>query len=180
MKGMVFTEFLEMVEDKFGFDVADKIVSDADLPSGGVYTGVGTYDHGEMVSLVINLGKETNTEIPVLLNVFGSHLFGQFTKGYQNFFEGVDDALDFLEGIEDYIHVEVKKLYPKAELPKFDIERIDKNTLKMHYTSARKMGDLAQGLLEGAINYFKEEIRVQREDVSGDGGDIIFTLTRVG
>ncbi|MEM6765231.1 MAG: heme NO-binding domain-containing protein [Bacteroidota bacterium] len=178
MKGIVFTEFLEMVEDKFGFDVADKIVTEADLPSGGVYTGVGTYDHGEMVSLVVNLGKETNTEIPALLNVFGNHLFGQFTKGYKQFFNDVPDALSFLERIENYIHVEVLKLYPGAELPRFDIERVSPNKLVMHYTSDRKMGDLAEGLIQGAVSYFNEDITIVREDVTDDGGDVIFTLSR--
>ena len=38
MKGVVFTEFLEMVEDIFSPDIADQIVEEADLPSGGVYT----------------------------------------------------------------------------------------------------------------------------------------------
>ncbi|MEL7340130.1 MAG: heme NO-binding domain-containing protein, partial [Bacteroidota bacterium] len=52
MKGIVFTEFLEMVEDTFGFETADNIVSQAELPSGGVYTAVGTYPALEMVSLV--------------------------------------------------------------------------------------------------------------------------------
>jgi len=57
MKGMVFTEFLEMVEDQFGFTMADKIISEAELASGGVYTSVGTYHHQEMVALVVNLSK---------------------------------------------------------------------------------------------------------------------------
>ena len=44
MKGMVFTELLDMVEDKFGIDMVDSIIEDADLPvSKGVYTAVGTY-----------------------------------------------------------------------------------------------------------------------------------------
>ena len=47
MKGVVFTEFIEMVEDKFSADIADQIIEEADLPSGGVYTSVGTYDHAE-------------------------------------------------------------------------------------------------------------------------------------
>ncbi|MBT8311465.1 MAG: hypothetical protein HKP23_01335, partial [Flavobacteriaceae bacterium] len=38
MKGIVFTEFLEMVEDKFGLEVVDTIIEKAELPSEGVYT----------------------------------------------------------------------------------------------------------------------------------------------
>ena len=52
MKGIVFTEFLEMVEDRFSLDMVDDLIDDCDLPSGGVYTAVGTYSHEEIVALV--------------------------------------------------------------------------------------------------------------------------------
>ena len=32
MKGIVFTEFLEMVEDQFGLETVDDIIEAADLP----------------------------------------------------------------------------------------------------------------------------------------------------
>ena len=38
IKGLLFTELLEMVEDSFSPELADRIIEDADLPSGGVYT----------------------------------------------------------------------------------------------------------------------------------------------
>ncbi len=52
MKGMVFTEFLEMVEDRFSPEIADRIITASDLRSGGAYTAVGTYEHSEMIQLV--------------------------------------------------------------------------------------------------------------------------------
>jgi hypothetical protein len=52
MKGVVFTEFLEMVEGRFGLAMADRIIEAAQLPSSGAYTAVGTYDYTEMVHLV--------------------------------------------------------------------------------------------------------------------------------
>ena len=30
MKGIVFTEFFEMVEEKFGFEIADRLVNETD------------------------------------------------------------------------------------------------------------------------------------------------------
>ena len=40
MKGIVFTEFLEMVEEKFDLETLDKIIINSKLPSEGVYTSV--------------------------------------------------------------------------------------------------------------------------------------------
>ena len=50
MKGIVFTEFLDLVEAKFGAEVLEEMLDAADLKSGGAYTAVGYYDHAEMGS----------------------------------------------------------------------------------------------------------------------------------
>ncbi len=123
MKGMVFTEFLEMVEAKFSADMVDDIIDDANPASGGAYTSVGTYSHEELVDMVVALSNRTQIPVPVLVRTFGEHVFGVFARSFQQFFEGVPDALTFLSGIEDIIHAQVIKLYPDAQLPKFDCLR---------------------------------------------------------
>ena len=75
MKGVVFTQFVDFVEQKHGLEVVDEMMSAADLPSGGAYTSVGTYDHQELVKMVVALAKNTETPIPDLLNSFGESLF---------------------------------------------------------------------------------------------------------
>lgn len=178
MKGIIFTEFLEMVEEQFGFLVADKIVSSADLPSGGVYTAVGTYPHSEIVSLVVELSKESSIQVPELLQTFGHHVFKKFVVGYGHFFEDVEDPFDFLYSLEGYIHVEVRKLYPDAELPSFDSVRHGHDHLTMEYRSERGMADFALGLIEGCIQHYEQNITVEREDVNPRGSHTIFTLRR--
>jgi len=43
MKGIVFAEFLDLVEDKFSIEMAERIIDECDLPSKGAYTTIGTY-----------------------------------------------------------------------------------------------------------------------------------------
>src|SRR5215469_17416194 len=100
MKGIVFTEFLEMVERKFSPDLADRIVEEADLASGGVYTSVGTYDHGEMIRLVSCLSHETGTASPELMKVFGEYLFERFAILYPKYFADISSSFEFLKKIE--------------------------------------------------------------------------------
>lgn len=170
MKGVVFTEFLEMVEDYFSPDVADQIVVASDLPSGGVYTSVGTYDHTEIVKLVQNLSVETKLGIDELLRTFGKHLFGRFVLGYPSFFKDEQDVFQFLQSVEEYIHVEVKKLYPDAELPSVIATLESPDHLKIVYRSDRNMGDLAHGLIEGCIKHFDEPINIQRSESTAEAG----------
>lgn len=170
MKGVVFTEFLEMVESKFSSDLADQILEESDLPSGGIYTTVGTYDHHEMVSLVGKLAEHTGLDAGELVRSFGEHLFGRFAHAYPKFFEGADGAFGFLENVDQYIHVEVRKLYPDAELPSIECDASEPGRLQMTYRSKRPFAALAEGLIRGCISHYGEAIDVEIEDLSGGEG----------
>jgi hypothetical protein len=177
MKGMVFTEFLEMVEAKFSANMVDDIIDDANLPSGGAYTAVGTYDHAELVQMVVALSKRTDVPVPALVHTFGEHLFGRFYALFPAFFQGVTSALDFLEGIETVIHTEVRKLYPDAQLPQFDCTR-SADGLQMLYSSPRHFGDLAEGLIHGAVVHFGDTLHITRNNQPN--GDIVFDMRKIG
>ncbi|MBH9552330.1 heme NO-binding domain-containing protein [Inhella gelatinilytica] len=166
MKGVVFTEFLEMVEARFGADRVDDILDDAQPASGGAYTAVGTYPHGEIVALVQALAVRTETPVPALLRAFGEHLFSRFVQAYPRFFVGMTDALVFLAGIEDVIHAEVLKLYPDAELPRFHVVLHEPQRLVLDYESSRHFEDLAEGLMRGCVAHFGGGIQVHREAVA--------------
>lgn len=170
MKGVVFTVFQEMVEDQFGLDMYDRLVESTELPSGATYTAVGTYDHSELIKLVGQLSKETNTPVPALVKAFGRHLFGALAGAYPQFAEEVDNSIEFLASIEGYIHVEVKKLYPEAELPRFEFAQLEEDQWELKYYSARPFADLCEGLIEASIEHFGDPIELTRESLPGDPG----------
>jgi hypothetical protein len=178
MKGIIFTEFLSMVEDAHGLDMVDTIIDKSDLPSGGSYTTVGTYHHTEIVSLVCNLSEEINPEVPALLKYFGCHLFYSFAKLYPQFVKKSASALDFLEQVETYIHTEVKKLYPEAELPSFDCSRPhSSNQLYMTYHSVKHMEDVCEGLIRGCLAHFESTADIERKSVGDNSELFIITMT---
>ncbi len=178
MKGIVFTEFFEMVEKMFGDDMSDKLIENTDLPSGGVYTAVGTYSHAEIVQLLFKLNEYTGIEIGTLLNTFGKYLFDTFLANYPAFFDAADNAFDFLESIQQYIHVEVLKLYPDAQLPKFSTEVVDPNTLEMIYESDRKMADFAEGLMEKSLLHYNENADIIKKPLVDDHSKVLFIIKR--
>jgi hypothetical protein len=178
MKGLIFTEFMEMVEDKFGFEVSDKIISNANLPSNGIYTAVGTYDFDEMLSLIVNLHKETKIEVPVLVQTFGEYLFGRFVVLYAHFLDNKPTSFDFLDNLEEYIHAEVLKLYPDAQLPHIESSRPKEGQMLLVYHSVRKLSDLAMGLLKGCFAHYNENISIERKFLKEDGSVVEFLLTK--
>ncbi len=179
MKGVVFTEFLEMVESRFSADMVDDIIDDANLPGGGAYTSVGTYPHEEIVRLVQALSQRSGLSVRDLLLVYGEHLFGRFVVAYPAFFSNTTDIFQFLSGIEDIIHADVRKLYPDAELPSFVVERHSAHELVLVYESSRHFEDLAEGLMRGCVAHFGGGVGIRRERVdAGDSGRERFILTR--
>ena len=174
MKGVVFTEFLEMVEENISIDVAEEILASCELPSGGIYTSVGTYDYSEMLQLVMKLSSLTGADVPQLVQAFGRHLFGRFKQLYPELFGRIDSAFEFLSIVDNQIHVEVRKLYPDAELPRFETTRLGEDVLEMVYRSDRPFADLAEGLIAGCLQYFGETVEIRRE-VRSDATRFVLT-----
>lgn len=177
MKGIVFTEFFELVEDNFGYEMVDKIIINTDLPSQGVYTAVGTYSHTEIVILLMELSKLSKISPGELLRLFGHKLFDTFKTSYGMFFEKPANSFELLTSVEEYIHVEVKKLYPDATLPAFDTEMINDKSLRMVYKSERSMSMLAKGLIEKTLEHYKEEGEIKMTPLDEDGSVVEFIIT---
>lgn len=165
MKGVVFSEFIEMVEEEFSPEIADAIIEESDLASGGMYTAVGTYEHEEMLTLVVKLSEKTGIAVPDLVNAFGRYLFERFFTLYPTFFDSVDGAFSFLETIEDHVHSEVRKLYHDVELPTFETRRPDDKSLIMEYRSRRPFADLALGLLNGCAAHYGEDVDIEETEL---------------
>ncbi|GAA60768.1 hypothetical protein P20652_2635 [Pseudoalteromonas sp. BSi20652] len=179
MKGIIFTEFLEMVENHFSAEVADQIIELNDLDSKGAYTSVGNYNKEELVKLITSLSACVNLPITVLLKEYGKYLLSRFVIYYPYFFKDLTNTFDFLDTIDRHVHVEVKKLYSNAELPSFQTKRLSRTQMQMFYQSSNPFALLADGLIEGAANHFGENIHVD-SDISDNHQVATFTLTLVG
>ena len=82
MKGIVFTEFLDLVEEKFGLEMVDHIITKSELESQGIYTSIGTYSFSEMLQLLTHLSAKTDLSIDQLLLTYGEHFFGVIEVSY--------------------------------------------------------------------------------------------------
>ncbi len=178
MKGILFTEFLEMVDQKFSPDLTERIIDQVDVSSGCAYTTIGTYDHTELVQLVVQLSKETDTPVTDLVRAYGFYLFERFVRTYPRFFSGVKDAFTFLEGVESIVHAEVRKLYSDSKPPLITATRQGDDTLEVIYESQRCLADAAHGLILGCIDYFGEKMSVERQDIDDSGSSVRFLLTK--
>ena len=178
MKGIIFTELIGLVEEKFGYEVVDKMLIRADLTNDGAFTSIGTYDYNDLLKMVVALSNELDVEVPILVKTFGKHLYRVFSEKHSEKIAGLESAFDLIKNVEGFIHVEVRKIYPDAQLPSFEYEQPDKNTLVVKYRSQRPFADVCEGLMEQCVESYGEPIHVQREDIKPDGTAANFTLIK--
>lgn len=178
MKGIVFTEFLDLVEDKFGLEMVDKIISESKLESEGVYTSIGTYSFSEMLQLLTHLSNYTDISIDNLLLVYGEHFFSVIETSYPGLLATYKDPIDMLSSIENHIHVEVQKIYPDAELPTFVVQDKTENSIIMVYKSSRAMHHFGLGLMNKTFEHFNSTATIQLEKIKEDGTEVRFIVTK--
>lgn len=179
MKGIVFTEFLELVEDKFGLEMVDKIINESNLESNGIYTSVGTYKFSEMLQLLQHLSKNTQISIDDLLLVYAEHFFSVLKKNYYQLFKSYTDPIEMLSSIENHIHVEVRKIYPDAELPTFEVIEKGENNLTLIYRSNRAMHHFGLGLMNKTFEHFNTKATILLQKLNNDGTEVKFVITKM-
>lgn len=175
MKGIILSEFVEFLEETLGDDRAQKIINASQVESLGAYSRVGLYDYQELIQLLTQTVSETDTEASVLLEHFSDHLFTVFKRDYNVFFDGVSSAAEMLTQIDNHIHVEVQKLYPDAELPKFEYSRTG-NELTLHYQSPRPLAAVAQALVGACLKFFGDTDTLLSSAVAEDHKSATFVI----
>lgn len=171
MKGIVFTEFLEMTESKFGFVVADKIIVGADLQSNGVYTTVKSYNEDELFILIDKLSLEVKIPKSELMIYLGEKLYTSFLRDYSPRLLSLESSLSFPERLENYILLEVMRIYPKAKSTKIEINQLSSDSLVITYYVSNRIAELIEGIILGYISICKEEIGVNKRCVKVSGLD---------
>jgi hypothetical protein len=157
-----------MIEEKFGLSLMDELIERTQSASDGVSVSTDTYPDEELLNMVIYLSEKSNTPAPDLVRILGDYAFQEFSSAYPIFVEK-KSFKEFLLSSHSVVHVEVKKLYPEAELPNFHDEDPGDHKLIMKYFSKRNSPTLAKGLMMRAAKYFKVDLNVEITEAQENG-----------
>ncbi|MED5440239.1 MAG: heme NO-binding domain-containing protein [Pseudomonadota bacterium] len=178
MKGVVFDILRDMIEEKFGLEGWNQLLEKAG--SHGMYLSSESYDDSEMVALLGAASEMTGQDIPTLLRTFGEFMVTEFYARFPVFFENSNGLIDFLKSVDQIVHGGVLKFYPDANLPSFSYEEDGGHTLTMIYRSQRKLCHLAEGLISGSANHFKEQVTIQQPQCMHHGEGACHIVITVG
>jgi len=156
MKGVVFNLLEEAVGRAYGPETWDALIDASGVS--GVYTSLGNYPDEEIEALVAAAMAALSLDRDQVLRWFGQNAIPVLAELYPAFFTGSEDGRTFVEGVNHIIHAEVRKLYPGAACPHFQMHTDASGDLIMDYLSARNMCALAQGFVEGAATWFGQPV----------------------
>lgn len=159
MKGIVFHLLHQVVAKQHGEKTWDALLTEAGLE--GAYTSLGSYDDGELFKIVGAASRRLALPPADVVRWFGRGAIPLLAEHYPRVFAPHAQARAFVLTLNSVIHPEVRKMYPGADVPNFDFDTSSPDVLVMHYRSKRRMCSFAEGLLEGAADYFHETARVE-------------------
>ena len=171
MKGVIFNILEDFVVDGWGEDAYDEILSMCPVSAHGPFVGPGTYPDAELFAIAGAAAKKLGVPLSDALRAFGSFTFPKLAARYPMFLDGAEDAKTFLQSVHSVIHVEVRKLYPQAITPAFQYEDTGSDSLRVLYTSKRKLCQFMEGMIAGVGTHFRENIAVTHSACLLEGAD---------
>jgi len=171
VKGVLFTEFQDLIEAEFGLEILDQVITQAEpkLTSGGSYTSVGTYPHTELLTLLDALTSLVDADVSDMLQAYAYRLMDSFESSYPDFFSAHDDLFSFLLNVEDQMHAGVRKLYPEANPPTLEVIEIDNASLRLNYNSHRPLSVVVRPLVQAAAKRYGLPINIELINTNPEG-----------
>jgi hypothetical protein len=160
VKGVVFDLLEQVITRDYGEDAWDALLSAAALD--GAYTSLGSYPDDDLFRLVAQ--ASTTLQIPArdVIRWFGREALPLLATAYPEFFSPHTTTRTFIRTLNDIIHPEVRKVYPGADVPWFDMSEQPSGELVMGYTSKRRLCAFAEGLIQGAAAHYGENVDIEQ------------------
>ena len=162
MKGIIFNLLETVVTKEYGANAWDDLLDAAQVE--GAFTSLGNYPDADLFKLVGAASAALKLPPEVIVKWFGKQMIPLLAGHYPQFFTPHKTSRAFILTLNSIIHPEVRKLYPGADAPDFDLDNSSPDVLVMHYRSKRKLCALAEGMVEGAAEQFGETVHIHHPE----------------
>ncbi|MFI0471873.1 heme NO-binding domain-containing protein [Halomonas sp. HMF6819] len=177
MKGVIFVELINFMDETFGSDFTEQVIEEANLPNQAAFTAVGFYPSeyaGQLVTAASRLADANATEV---CEAFGRFLFQRFEIRFPDLMGRYGSTREMLDHVQSHIHEEVKIIYPGANPPSVTTRECEEG-FEVLYRSHRAFAHIAFGLVQQCIIFYGEACEVSWRD-SSHPGEARFLITAI-
>ncbi|GAA4834041.1 heme NO-binding domain-containing protein [Algivirga pacifica] len=163
MKGILFTELLEMVEGRFGFDVADHIVVENTFPHFGVYTAVGDYPYAEIECLLISLESATKVPMDQLLYDYGKHLFTVFKKSRIDWLKECTSSVSLIKKVLLHFQEVSRWTAEYQDFPEIllELDEVGQIVFRLKGDYIQSIPEVMRGFVDEVVYYYQETLTLE-------------------
>jgi hypothetical protein len=162
MKGTILKCLQEMVENRFGKQEWQAILSDAGFKGPQLFSLSADIDEGKALALFASTARVLEIGAGEAADAFGEYWVNDYaSRVYQSIYARYKSAREFLLAM-DGVHVMVTESVENARPPRFDFEMQGEKTLIVTYKSKRGLIDLYIGLARGVGKRFNTPLEIQK------------------
>lgn len=170
MKGHIFNLLEQFIEESAGPEALDEILDACVFSGDGVFVRPGNYPDEDLVEFVDKAVDRLGITVKEAHSAFGTWIYPHLTRLVPETVTQREHPKVFLMDLERIHEVELRKLWPDAQPPRFRCEDTGPDTMRIHYDSPRQMFDLLEGVLRSVEQYYGVTLRFERRLVSGPAG----------
>jgi len=167
MKGLFFTELVELVETDYGFAVLDQVIRTAVPPTDGVYTSMCSYNAEEFFGLVEALAVDMKQPSSTFLRSFGRHFFRCLLDRNEKLLDNYSSAIKALQDVNELVRA-TRIFSFEHRPPKAEFAEVGPAAWQLTIRTKLPVQDIILGALEACIARYGEPLEVSRTDVQTD------------
>jgi hypothetical protein len=128
----------------------------------GWYLHNSTYSDAELQVLVSECSRQLKEPEGELLERFGVYVVPTLFQFYGAFVDPRWRTFELIAHTEDVIHRAVRIRNPEVQPPHLVVRQVGPDEIRIEYSSARRLCDLAVGICRGVADHYGEHIVVEQ------------------
>jgi hypothetical protein len=168
MYGLVNRAIEQLVVSTKGEPAWQRVCARAGVGADG-FVAMCPYDDSLTYALVHAVSEELGMEPARVLEAFGEYwILYTADEGYGELMQSAgSDMRSFLDNLDD-MHGRVESIFPQMKLPRFRVESLEGDALRVHYGSDREgLAPMVTGLLRGLAKRFGQQVAVHHTTARG-------------
>lgn len=170
MKGTIVSSWITTSKEIFGEELTNDAMKNAGMNPNKIFRPTEDVEDKYPKEIIEYIAKKRNKSVYDTWKEMGTDNIKTFFNNYPAFFDH-KNLYSFLKSMYD-VHVVIAGKIKGAKPPLVKIEPIDKYTAEMIYKSRRGLFGYFHGLLQGAANFFNENIEINTIEKTDDSTKI--------
>ncbi len=179
MIGVVFVQFVRMMETRYGLETTEKVFDVADLESGGAYTSYGDYSVKEFFTLAHTLAAIVKKDPNDIFFEYGESIQMHVMTEMPTYFDENDSALEFFKKLGKENIGKSGALPPDLELPRPEVHIVDDDNIEVIYYPREVYPPVACGVVHAIMRHYDIDAELdQVETEVGGEACVLFRIQR--